>query len=272
MKRRLCTVLIPFDSPGEGRFALLKQLGEKLDFDTFRVAQYYSSGMILEEIVRSIRDAHLVIADLTGCNPNVYYEVGIAHALGKRVFLTAEDPDAARIDFEDFHICKLEMTHTGRDRLLQELRDFRDTPGILSPIDLYTGGLAVAGQPLMTRRIGSFLIDLPILFLPTLLFNSSEWLVTALSVAGFVAYFFLTTTLIGGSVGQKLLGLKVIRLDRSKPYAWQSLLRPVISLLSLAFLGIGFLWAVKPPRYQAVQDRITRTIIVKRRSLDPTCT
>ena len=69
MDRPLCTVLIPFDASGQARFALIESLGEELGLQTIRVAQYYSSGMILEEIVRSIRDAHLIIADLTGGNP-----------------------------------------------------------------------------------------------------------------------------------------------------------------------------------------------------------
>ena len=272
MKRALCTVLIPFDPSGERRFAVLKGLGEELGFETLRVAQYYSSGVILEEVVRSIRDSHLVIADLTGSNPNVYYAAGIAHALGKRVFLTAEDPEPARIEFGDLQISRLEATPAGRDRLLQELGRFRGTPGLLSPIDLYTGGLAIAGQPLMARRIGSFLIDLPLLLVtasPFLLIGP-EWLATPLIAAVFVAYFFLTTVLMGGSPGQRLLGLEVIGLDRSKPTVWQSLLRAVAGLVGAGFFGIGFLWAARHPRYQAVQDRLTRTLIVKRRSLDPT--
>ena len=65
MSKPLCTVLIPFDASGRARFAALEQIASELGFQTMRVAQYYSSGMILEEIVRSICDAHLIIADLT---------------------------------------------------------------------------------------------------------------------------------------------------------------------------------------------------------------
>jgi nucleoside 2-deoxyribosyltransferase len=132
-------VLIAFDAAGRNRFAILEEIGRKLEFQTTRVAQYYSSGMILGEIVRSIRDAHLIIADLTGDNPNVYYELGIAHALGKRVFLVSRDSKEHSIDFGAVRVSKFDDPQAGREGLMSELREFVGTPGILSPIDVYTG-------------------------------------------------------------------------------------------------------------------------------------
>jgi nucleoside 2-deoxyribosyltransferase len=47
---------------------------------------------ILDKINALIRDADLIIADCSGRNPNVFYELGIAHALGKKVILITKDP------------------------------------------------------------------------------------------------------------------------------------------------------------------------------------
>src|SRR5262245_5660373 len=160
MNKPLCTVLIPFDGAGQKRFAALEQIAADLGFQTMRVAQYYSSGMILEEIVRSICDAHLIIADLSRANPNVCYELGIAHALGKRVFLVAEDPQSCRIGFGALGLSRFEDSEQGRSCLRDELRRFADTPGTLSPIGLFSGGLAVMGQPLLCRRMVAFALDL----------------------------------------------------------------------------------------------------------------
>jgi len=44
-------------------------------------------GPILDRIVTDLVGAKVIVADLTGANPNVYYEVGVAHALQKRVVL-----------------------------------------------------------------------------------------------------------------------------------------------------------------------------------------
>jgi nucleoside 2-deoxyribosyltransferase len=47
---------------------------------------------ILDKINDFIRDADVIIADCSGRNPNVFYELGIAHALGKKVILITKDP------------------------------------------------------------------------------------------------------------------------------------------------------------------------------------
>jgi hypothetical protein len=55
--------------------------------------QIFTEGM-LDRIFNQINKADVVVADMTGRNPNVFYEVGYAHALGKIVLLltkTAED-------------------------------------------------------------------------------------------------------------------------------------------------------------------------------------
>lgn len=277
MSKPLCTVLIPFDAPGQARFATLEQIGEELGFQTMRVAQYYSSGMILEEIVRSIRDAHLIIADLTRGNPNVCYELGIAHALGKRVFLVAEDPDACRIDFGALRVCKFDGTQAGRERLSRELRTFTDTPGTLSPIEVFSGELAVVGQPLLARRIGGFVLDFLFAMLAGgILLVLAEWLVPESArvylesaiVSALLVYFVLASVLLGTPPGQRIIGLKVTRLNRTEPSMWQRLLRPIVGLITVPSMGMGFLWAARSPRHQAVHDIITRTLVLRRGTVE----
>lgn len=269
----LCTVLIPFDAAGQARFATLESIGEALGYRTMRVAQYYSSGMILEEIVRSIRDAHLIIADLTGANPNVFYELGLAHALGKRVFLVAEDPQCCSVDFGALTVSKFEASEAGRERLRAELQAFVATPGILSPIAVFSGGFAVAGQPLMARRFCGFLIDAIIAAaIAACVLALAAWVLAESVVVTFesaivplmLLYFFVTGAALGTTPGQRLAGLKVTRLDRSQPSRAQKLLRPVAASLNLLTFGVGFLWTARSPRHQAVHDIITRTLVLRR--------
>lgn len=59
-------------------------------FAVMRADDIYKSGLIIEDITRSIEEASLVIADITLDNPNVFYEVGYAHGIKKPTILLSE--------------------------------------------------------------------------------------------------------------------------------------------------------------------------------------
>jgi len=62
------------------------------DFECIVSLEMATAGKIEDQIWEQLRRAEAVVADLTGSNPNVYYEVGLAHALGKRIiFITQDD-------------------------------------------------------------------------------------------------------------------------------------------------------------------------------------
>lgn len=61
-----------------------------MDLDAFRADHINRSGDIHDQIYRNLRDAHVVIADLTGANPNVMYELGLRHTTGKLTFQIGE--------------------------------------------------------------------------------------------------------------------------------------------------------------------------------------
>lgn len=50
-----------------------------------------AGGNVVSQIWRGIRRAEAIVADLTGNNPNVFYEVGLAHALGKQIIFLTQD-------------------------------------------------------------------------------------------------------------------------------------------------------------------------------------
>jgi hypothetical protein len=54
-----------------------------------------SPGLIPNQIWTGIRLAEVVVADITGSNPNVFYELGLAHALGKEVVVLAQGGEHA---------------------------------------------------------------------------------------------------------------------------------------------------------------------------------
>jgi len=50
-----------------------------------------SAGTVMDQVWQGIRSADVVVAEITGKNPNVYYEIGLAHALGKEVILITQE-------------------------------------------------------------------------------------------------------------------------------------------------------------------------------------
>lgn len=57
------------------------------NFDAEVSLDLRTPGSILDQIWHGIRRADVVVADVTGGNPNVFYEIGLAHALGKEVIV-----------------------------------------------------------------------------------------------------------------------------------------------------------------------------------------
>jgi nucleoside 2-deoxyribosyltransferase len=56
-----------------------------------RADEQVLTEQILDKIVDCIKKADVIIADCSGRNPNVFYELGIAHAIGKKVILITHD-------------------------------------------------------------------------------------------------------------------------------------------------------------------------------------
>ena len=73
-------------------------------FEVFRADDIVSQRNILEDIVRSIIESDLIVADLTGKNPNVYYELGLAHALGKSVILLIQSIEDLPFDLRSYRV------------------------------------------------------------------------------------------------------------------------------------------------------------------------
>src|SRR5258708_1092878 len=73
----------------------------------------FGSNVVMDDIHQNIESAALVIADLTGRNPNVFYEIGIAHALKKEVLMLAQSEDDVPFDLRHRRILLYTNTPKG---------------------------------------------------------------------------------------------------------------------------------------------------------------
>ena len=68
------------------------------DYTVKRADEDQRPGQITNQMIRDIVDADLIVANLSGLNPNVMYELGIAHALKKKVIHLIDDKTGLPFD------------------------------------------------------------------------------------------------------------------------------------------------------------------------------
>ena len=86
-------MLMPFGNDEINEFYEdhIKKVLHDNDYHCMRADDIFDNKSIMADIWRNINEARIVIADLTERNPNVFYEVGIAHTLGKDVILISQE-------------------------------------------------------------------------------------------------------------------------------------------------------------------------------------
>jgi len=72
---------------------------------------------ITEQIIEAIRDADLLVVELSDVNPNVMYELGLAHSLGKPAIIITQD-----VSMNTFDLRAFPMILYDRARLVKDLR------------------------------------------------------------------------------------------------------------------------------------------------------
>lgn len=112
--KRTCFVIMPIGdlTLDQNKFELFKEIYEDViapavrvsapDCECVRADEIKEIGSIIRDIVSQLCDADLVIADLTDKNPNVFYELGVRHALGKPTILISQRIDDVPFDLRPY--------------------------------------------------------------------------------------------------------------------------------------------------------------------------
>lgn len=128
--KTFCFVLMPFSSEFDDIYQIgIKEACDKAGAYCERVDEQIYGEKILDRVYNQISKADIVIADMTGRNPNVFYEVGYAHALGKLTILLTQDSDDIPFDLKPFpHIVYEKKVAFLRDELEKRVKYFIDNP------------------------------------------------------------------------------------------------------------------------------------------------
>jgi hypothetical protein len=96
-----CFVIMPFSRSYQSQYdRVIRPAVEQEGLGCVRADEIYSKPQITADIWKSLRSARVVIAELTGRSTNVFYEVGLAHALGKPVIIITRSEDDVPFDLK----------------------------------------------------------------------------------------------------------------------------------------------------------------------------
>ncbi len=109
--RRTCFFVMPFRAELNFVYLYLQRyLEERHGLAVRRGDTSVLTKALMDKVEAEIRAADVIVGDITGANPNVFYELGIARALGKPViFMTQEAPESAPVDLRQFEFIHYDL-------------------------------------------------------------------------------------------------------------------------------------------------------------------
>ncbi len=88
----LASAMMPFNPSLNEVYESIQQACTSVGIRCRRADDIWENAAIIQDVVALIDRSRIVICDCTGRNPNVFYEIGIAHTLGREVILISQSP------------------------------------------------------------------------------------------------------------------------------------------------------------------------------------
>jgi hypothetical protein len=99
----------------------IKQACDSAHLRNKRADDIWANSTIIQDIVDLIFVAEIVVVDFTGKNPNVMYETGIAHTLGKHVVPITQSIEHVPFDLQSHRVLQYHPNQEGLTKLTREL-------------------------------------------------------------------------------------------------------------------------------------------------------
>jgi len=122
-KRSDVFVLMPFSPDLEEIFKThIKSVAHALGLKANRADDFFNADMVMNDIWKRICGSRVIIADCTNRNPNVFYEIGIAHTVGKPVIIITQKSEDVPFDLRHYRYIHYEYTPPGMKKFEDALK------------------------------------------------------------------------------------------------------------------------------------------------------
>jgi hypothetical protein len=115
-----CFVIMPFASDFDDVFTVIKNAAEsEVTQLQCKRGDNFLKPHILITILENLSRAEYIIADLTGQNPNVFYELGLAHCVKdmENLILISQDPESIPFDLRQYRYILYDKSPSGFTKL-----------------------------------------------------------------------------------------------------------------------------------------------------------
>lgn len=154
MMKKFAFVLMPFSSSFNDIYEFgIRGACQEANIYCERVDEQIFTERILDRIYNQINKADIIIADMSTKNPNVFYEVGYAHALNKNVILLTQSENDIPFDFKHFpHIIYGDKISYLKENLTKKLIHFVASGSAVDSsaielIDIYVSNKNIREKP-----------------------------------------------------------------------------------------------------------------------------
>jgi AbiJ N-terminal domain 5 len=118
----LVAVMMPFAREFDTTYGAIKQASKACDLRCLRADDIWEDATIVQDVFSIIFRAQVVVVDFTGKNPNVMYETGIAHTLGKHVVPISRSLEDVPFDMRHHRVLNYFPNKEGITKLTSDLQ------------------------------------------------------------------------------------------------------------------------------------------------------
>jgi hypothetical protein len=119
--QQACFVIMPFGQPFDRYYLnIFVPAITAVGLKPLRADSIFSSSTIMADVWRFTRQAVVVLADVTGKNPNVFYELGLAHATGKPVVIVMNSLEDVPFDLKGLRVIEYDKQNEAWGTILKE--------------------------------------------------------------------------------------------------------------------------------------------------------